>query len=147
MKRFHKILFATDFSESSFPAFDEALAIAKDEDATLTIAHVYEPPNVAETVALPQSAYDRWENAVRQEALAKLQPYVDEAIQNGIAADPLLLSGVPEEAISAAANDRPFDLVVLGTHGRKGLARLCFGSVASRVISTALCPVMTILAG
>ncbi|HEX7253007.1 MAG TPA: universal stress protein, partial [Thermoanaerobaculia bacterium] len=55
-------------------------------------------------------------------------------------------SGAPDEAITAAARDQKADLVVMGTHGRKGVSRFFLGSVASRVISTSECPVMTVRA-
>jgi nucleotide-binding universal stress UspA family protein len=59
-------------------------------------------------------------------------------------AKPLVLAGAADEAITEAAKDNDADLVIMGTHGRKGVSRLFLGSVASRVIATAPCPVMTI---
>ena len=56
----------------------------------------------------------------------------------------LLLDGVPHERIASAARSRRADLVVIGTHGRTGLAKLFLGSVASRVVSSATCPVLTV---
>ena len=57
-----------------------------------------------------------------------------------------MLFGTPYEAIVEAALENNADLVILGTHGRKGVSRFFLGSVASRVISTAPCPVMTVRA-
>ena len=56
----------------------------------------------------------------------------------------LILTGFADEAIIEAARQEGADLIVMGTHGRRGASRLFLGSVASRVISTASCPVMTV---
>jgi glycine betaine transporter len=56
----------------------------------------------------------------------------------------LLLEGVPHVQITRAARSRRADLIVLGTHGRTGLAKFFLGSVASRVVSTATCSVLTV---
>jgi nucleotide-binding universal stress UspA family protein len=59
-----------------------------------------------------------------------------------VRATPLLLEGVPHEMIARAA--RKADLLVIGTHGRSGLAKLFVGSVASRLVTMAPCPVLTV---
>ena len=56
----------------------------------------------------------------------------------------LLLEGIAAEEIVRAARRRHADLIVIGTQGRSGLTRLLVGSVASRVIARATCPVMTV---
>jgi nucleotide-binding universal stress UspA family protein len=71
---------------------------------------------------------------------------VEKARQQGLAAEPLVLRGVPYAAIAEAARSVGADLVVLGTHGRTGVQRLLLGSVAAKVISTAPCPVLTVRA-
>jgi nucleotide-binding universal stress UspA family protein len=56
----------------------------------------------------------------------------------------MLLDGTAHERIVRAARSKRADLIVIGTHGRTGLARLFLGSVAGRVVATATCPVMTV---
>jgi nucleotide-binding universal stress UspA family protein len=56
----------------------------------------------------------------------------------------LLLEGVPHERIARAARSKKADMVVMGTHGRTGFAKLVLGSVASRVLTVAPCPVLTV---
>jgi nucleotide-binding universal stress UspA family protein len=56
----------------------------------------------------------------------------------------LLLEGTAHDRIARAAKTQRADLIVMGTHGRSGLARFFVGSVASRVVSVAPCPVMTV---
>ena len=62
----------------------------------------------------------------------------------GVEAKALVLSGTPDEAITEAAKKEGADLVIVGTHGRKGVSKFFLGSVASRVITTAPCPVLTV---
>ena len=62
----------------------------------------------------------------------------------GAEVKPLLRKGIPEDAIVEAANREEVDLIVMGTHGRHGAARLFLGSVAERVVATASCSVLTV---
>ena len=62
----------------------------------------------------------------------------------GVRARGFLLEGVPHEQIVRIAKSRRADLVVMGTHGRSGLAKLFLGSVAGRVVAAAPCPVLTV---
>ena len=146
MKPFHRILVATDFSEASTPAFKEAILMAKENGAELMIANAYRPPNIIEADSVAFGVYEEWDRNLRAEIEGKLNALVEEARKAGVDARPLILPGVPYEAITDAAKENDADLVIMGTHGRKGVARLFLGSVASRVISTAPCPVMTVRA-
>ncbi len=147
MKGIHRILFATDFSPASTPALDRAIDLAKDNGAELIITHVYEPPSrlSLDGYVLPQ-IYDEFEAALRDEAEGALAPLVERAKRTGVKVRSLLIKGIPYRAIARAARAQAADLVVLGTHGRTGMARLFLGSVAARVISTAPCPVLTVRA-
>jgi nucleotide-binding universal stress UspA family protein len=62
----------------------------------------------------------------------------------GVDIRPLAVRGAPEQAIIDAAAREKADVIVMGTHGRRGAARLLLGSVAARVVATAPCPVLTI---
>jgi nucleotide-binding universal stress UspA family protein len=61
-----------------------------------------------------------------------------------VRATTLVLEGVAHEQIVRAARSKKADLIVIGTHGRTGLAKLFLGSVASRVVAAAHCPVLTV---
>ncbi len=146
MKTFRKIIVATDLTKASEPALKEAIEMAKDEGSELMITYVYQAPNMAQAEAVAPGTYDEWDQNLRTKAEAKLEPMVKDAKKAGVDARALVLSGAPYEAISDAAEKNAADLVVMGTHGRKGVSRYFVGSVASRVISTAPCPVMTVRA-
>jgi universal stress protein A len=147
MKSIQRILFATDFSSASEAALERAIDLAKDNGAELLVTHVYEPPSrlSLDGYVLPQ-VYDDFESALREEAESRLSPLVSKAGRAGVKARSLLVKGIPFRAIARAAKTNDADLVVMGTHGRTGVARLFLGSVAARVISTAPCPVLTVRA-
>jgi nucleotide-binding universal stress UspA family protein len=145
MSQFRRILHASDFSHASRAAFRRAIDLARANRATLTIAHVYSPvvPLVGEAYATPQ-VYERMLADVRDHAESQLGRLVARARKRGVKAKGLLLEGIPHDRIVRAARSTRQDLLVLGTHGRTGLGRLFLGSVASRVVTLAPCPVLTV---
>jgi universal stress protein A len=145
MNPVRRILFGTDFSPASRPAFRRALELAASSGAELWIAHVATPPvpMSPEGFVLPRY-YDDLSAAIRAEAQKRLKALLVLARKSGVSAQGLLLTGSPHEALNRAARRHRADLLVLGTHGRTGLARFFVGSVASRVVATAPCPVLTI---
>jgi nucleotide-binding universal stress UspA family protein len=142
--RLSRILVATDLSHASTSAVRKAIAIARENKSSLVIAHAYQPPSLVLEGYVPPDTYERWDESVRDDVRRKMQPFLDEAEKGGVAAEALLLSGSPQEAISEAARDVSADLVIVGTHGRTGVPRFFLGSVAARVVSSSPCPVMTI---
>ena len=91
------------------------------------------------------TAYEQLERSGRQWAQKALAGLVAKARAAGVKADARVLEGVPHEQIVRAS--RKADLVVLGTHGRTGVARFFLGSVAGRVASSAKTPVLTVRGG
>ena len=145
MKRIRRILHPTDFSSASRPAFERALGLARDSRAELIIPHVLAPviPVVGEGYIPPQT-YEAIHTAAPPERPEKLDALVARARKAGVRARALVLEGTAHERIVSAARAQRVDLIVMGTHGRSGLARLFIGSVANRVVSAARCPVMTV---
>jgi nucleotide-binding universal stress UspA family protein len=146
---FRHIVHATDFSAASRKAFATAVAIARTHRASLTIAHVLAPVvpvTPGEGFVLPDT-YEQMEAATRAAAQKQLDRLLARARDGGVQASGLLLTGVPHDAIVRAGKSKRADLLVIGTHGRTGLARLFLGSVASRVLALAPCPVLTVRGG
>jgi nucleotide-binding universal stress UspA family protein len=144
MRRVRRILHATDFSRASTPALKGAISMAKANHARLTVVHVMAPPSLAlpgEGYVSP-ALYESLESSARAAAQKRLNAVLARARAAGVRARGLLLEGVPHELIARAA--RKADLLVIGTHGRSGLARLFLGSVASRLVALAPCPVLTV---
>lgn len=145
MKSFRRILYATDFSAASRPAFKKAIEVAKANGARLLIGHVL--PSVG-TLGwngyVTPLMYKEMEQALRLGAEKKLERFREQAEKAGVRSEALLLQGFPGGEIAAAAKSQKADLVVVGTHGRTGMARVLLGSVASRVIASAPCPVLAV---
>jgi nucleotide-binding universal stress UspA family protein len=146
MAAFRRILHASDFSRASMPAFKRAVGLARANRAPLVIAHVLMPPLVPVDGAVSPKVFEEVEVANRAGGQKQLQQLVARARKAGVNARGLLLEGVAHEKIAAAARSTRADLLVLGTHGRTGLARVFLGSVAARVVALAPCPVLTVRA-
>lgn len=146
MNPFKRIIVATDLTPASEPAVLEAALLAKENGADLLVTHVYRPPSISQAQSVAGGVYEEWDRNIRAEVEGKLRVLVENVAKEGVRAEALVLAGQPYEAIVEAAKLNDADLVVMGTHGRKGVARFFLGSVASRVISTAPCPVMTVRA-
>jgi nucleotide-binding universal stress UspA family protein len=142
---FRRVLFGTDFSRASRPAFRRAVALAHQSRGRLLIVHVMPTgmPFGAEGYVTPRM-YQEMETAIRKSAQKQLDRLVSQAKKAGVAARGLLLSGAAPEAIASTARKERSDVVIVGTHGRTGLERLLAGSVASRIVGTAPCPVLTV---
>jgi universal stress protein A len=144
---FRKLLVATDFSPASRPAVARATELAKERRAELLIAHVLPSVGPIGTEGwIPPRIYDEMAQAVRETGQKRLDRAVEQARRAGVRARGLLFWGIPHEVIARLARREKADLVVVGTHGRTGLSRLMMGSVASRVVGTAPCPVLTVRA-
>ena len=135
MPRIRRILHATDFSAASTPALRWAIELARANRAQLLVLHVMTPP----ALAMPGEGYVSPALYENLESSARAQ-----ARKAGARATGLLLEGVPHELIARAARSRKADLLVIGTHGRSGLAKLFLGSVATRLVSMAPRPVLTV---
>jgi len=137
---------ATDFSAASTAAFKRAVAMARADRAQLLIVHVMTPPSLA----LPGDGYvsprlyEELETSARAQAQKRLQAIVARGRKGGARASGLLLEGVPHERVARAARAKKADLLVIGTHGRTGLAKLFLGSVAGRLVASVSCPVLTV---
>jgi nucleotide-binding universal stress UspA family protein len=147
MTRMRVILYPTDFSASSRPAFAHALRAAKERRAELLVAHVLPTviPMAGDGYISPR-AYDDMMAASRAHAKRQLDRLIAATKKAGVRARAVLLDGVAWEQLVALARKRKADLIVMGTHGRTGLSRLFLGSVAERVIGSAPCPVLTVRA-
>ncbi len=142
------ILVATDFSPCSRDACDLAFSIAKRFRVPLVLLHVYEVPT---TIArgLPSLPIADYVQLVEDEAKAALANEARRVSGKGVdvstaALSTVLKSGNAYEQILEAARKLDAGLIVLGTHGRRGLPRAVLGSVAEKVVRLSPVPVLTI---
>lgn len=129
-----------DFSSPSLDAAEYAIQVANHFGAKLTLIHVLEPIYYGEpelrTVEVQQQARTHW-----QEQLNQLAGSISSL---GLATETMLRGGVPADSIVESATKQGCDLIVMGTHGRRGWSWLRFGSVAEAVLRQAPCPVLTV---
>jgi nucleotide-binding universal stress UspA family protein len=139
-----KILHPTDFSECAEQARTHAVELARALDAELILFHVsVQAPLYAEGLISMKEVQQVFE-AQRKWAEETLEARAGEMRGAGIITRWEIAVGVPFEEIVKAAEKEKADLIVMGTHGRHGLERLLVGSVATRVLRTAPCPVLTV---
>lgn len=139
---YRRILVGTDFTATSTPALEQGLKLAKQNHAELLVAHSSTEP--ASLSFMTADSYDRWEKQCRTEAEKNIATTINEARKDGVKAHMLELTGMADDAILEAAQRLGVDLIVLGTHGRRGVSRFISGSVAAQVVARAQCPVLTV---
>lgn len=139
------ILFASDFSKASRRAFTTAIKTAKTSGATLTIVHVIAPfvPIGPDQYVGPET-WEQIEEQSRKWATRQLGRLAERAKAAGVRVKVLLGEGQAAREVTRCARKLHADLVVIGTHGRTGFAKLLLGSIASQIVATAKCPVMTV---
>ncbi len=143
MATLRRILVATDFTATSNLALDWAIELAAPLGASVTVMHAYEIP----VIGFPDGALIATsEVAARlgEAARAALESAIEQRQGRGVALVGTLREGVPWEEINAVAEEIDADLIVIGTHGRRGIARALLGSVAENVIRTSHRPVTTL---
>lgn len=142
MQTFQHILLPTDFSAPAERATDIAISIGSNFASKLTLLHVippapfygYEPER---DWPLTLDELPREAQRVLDDALRKLK----ERYRN---VEGVLASGEPSERILSLARERGVDLIVMGTHGRRGLSHVLLGSVAERVLRGSPVGVLTV---
>ncbi|HEY7059365.1 MAG TPA: universal stress protein [Vicinamibacterales bacterium] len=142
-----KVLVATDFGEASAAALRYGRAFASTFGAALQVLHVTENlalmplASLEGNVGLGPGVQEDIERAARRQTEALLT-HTDRRWLRAEAVT--ITSDRAADAIVEFARANKVDLIVIGTHGRRALARLVMGSVAERVIRTAPCPVLTV---
>ena len=137
--RCERMLIPTDGMELSMPSVREGLELARAFGAEVTALTVSDESGMS-----IDGKEGRSGTADAVAANAAVEHVVDEGKKIGVTITPKIVVGSPAEAIISASSGH--DLVVMGTHGRSGLAHLRLGSVAEKVIRDAHCPVMVVKA-
>lgn len=141
-----KICCGVDFSLPSRLAMFKAAELARQLEGELELVHVHTPPSDAGTdvLAAPVPVEDEGAMAlVELENTIAMWRHEAERI-SGRPVRSTVVPGAPASELVRLARERPFDLVVLGTHGRRGLERLIIGPVAERVVREAPCCVLVV---
>ncbi len=139
-----RILFPTDFSEGAKNALPYAVDMAKTYDAKLYLIHVLYDIATASGLHIPHTSADQMYADLQATAKKELDRFGLREREGLKDVEHIVSRGVPYEEILKFAKDNDIDLIVIGTHGRKGLDRVLFGSTAERVVRNSSCPVMTV---
>jgi nucleotide-binding universal stress UspA family protein len=138
-----QILVPIDFSPTSEHALAYAVDFAKKVGAKITVMHAYELP----VYGFPDGALVATADVaarILQSAQAGLTAAIEKHKGAGVEMTAVLRDGPPADEVAAVAKKSHADLVILGTHGRRGLRRAIMGSVAEEVIRACECPVLTV---
>ncbi len=137
-----KILVATDFGEPAGRALDCAIDLAAALGASVTVVHALDLPMygsgataVAAALSIPE---------IERASKEALDAALAERRGRGVSLTGMVREGHARDEILAVAKEIGASMLVVGTHGRKGLERALLGSVAERIVRTAPCPVLVV---
>jgi nucleotide-binding universal stress UspA family protein len=137
------ILVPIDYSDPSIHALDYACSLASKLGATIHVVHAIGIP----MLGIPEAGM-AWATVNMAETVAVGQARLDELIEGrkvlATFGPALVVSGDPRDEILHAAERVHADLIIMGTHGRRGLARALLGSVAEAIVRSAPCAVLTV---
>jgi nucleotide-binding universal stress UspA family protein len=137
------ILCPIDFSEFSVSAYQHALSVAEHYQAKLVAQHIVEMwRHPSGDFAASAGVYAEFSQALRESGKEQLQEFVKKHTHDEIQPELLVQVGVAADSILSFAQSQETDVIVMGTHGRRGFDRLMLGSVTDRVMRTAPCPVL-----
>ncbi len=144
MKQVKKILFPIDFAENYDSLLPWVSTFVEKFDATLYVVFVAQDLSSYSTFYVPHGNIQSFQEEALASAKKRMDTAVKEQFKNFSKVETVVLMGSPADKILELAKKENIDLIIMGAHGRKGLERALFGSVADKVVSGALCPVVTI---
>ena len=136
-----RILVPVDFSDCSLDALEYAAVVAQQAKASLMLLHVLEPVSYGLDFTLGHS---RTREQVRETWTKRLEELASSLMVTQVPVESQLRGGHPADSILDSAKTLPCDLIVMGTHGRRGISHAFSGSVAEAVLRKALCPVIAV---
>ncbi len=145
MISFEHILCPVDFSETSDLALHNAIELATKLSASLHLLHIYQYP----AFSMPESDLAApmdlsLQDAYKDRLIEQLEQLNAKHQTRKFTLTSSLVEGIPYVEIVAYANEHDTDIIVMGTHGRSGLAHMLLGSVTERVVRSASVPVLSV---
>ncbi|MFW5906314.1 MAG: universal stress protein [Desulfobia sp.] len=139
-----KVLVPIDFSRNANRIVQEGVDIAGRFGAEVHILFVAQVFQDYSEFFVPHMPVIRFEEDILSQAREKMEEFIKENFDSCSSCKTKVLSGDAAETILTYAEEEGIDLIVMGTHGYKGLEKVLFGSVAEKVVKAANCPVLTI---
>ena len=137
----NRILVPIDFSDCSLDALEYAAIVARQANASINLLHVLEPLSYGLDFTL---SHKEEREQQRQRLTARLRDLSTALSEAGITTSCQLRGGTPADSILDDARALPSDLIVMGTHGRRGLSHVMAGSVTEALLRRTSCPVLTV---
>ncbi|MGA6828729.1 universal stress protein [Nitrospira sp. NS4] len=137
----HRVLVPVDFSDCSLEALEYAALLAQRSGSSLSLLHVLEPVSYGLDFTL---SLERKRGEMRERLTQRLAGFVEALAGAKITADSHVRGGLPADSILDSARTLPADVIVMGTHGRRGLSHALSGSVTEAVLRQSRCPVLTV---
>jgi len=144
MVEIRKILVPVDFSEVAPILAKWAKGFAKQLNAKIILTYVLEDLSTYEGIFVDLKTLTELENTLYEGAKKSMEDFLKEHFSDFPDVEPVLEKGDVVETILRVAQEKGADLIVIGTHGRKGLDRILFGSVAEGVVKNSPIPVVTL---
>jgi nucleotide-binding universal stress UspA family protein len=135
-----RLLLATDLSEASSAATEQAFELATRLGATLLVVSVIDPGSLL----MPGGRFRARVDQVRERREVQAQALVERGREVGVEVSFLVWIGDPGDQIVSAAEAEHIDMVIVGSHGRGAVGRLFLGSVSEHVVRNAPCPVLVV---
>lgn len=144
MHAIRKILTAVDFSSQTDKVLDAAISMAVKFEAEVQLVFVVEEMSPYAWVTVPHISFDILEEEMGKSAETKLEKLVEEKLPAGLSCKTEVRKGIPAKEIVDCARKEGSSLIVMGTHGYRGMEKVLLGSVAEQVLQSAPCPVLVI---
>jgi nucleotide-binding universal stress UspA family protein len=144
MPKVEKILFPIDFAETYESFLPWVSTFVEKFGATLYVLFVAQDLSEFSTFYVPHASIKGFQEEALEAANKKMAAEVQESLKQFPKLETRVAVGSPANKILELAAKEKIDLIIMGTHGRKGLERTIFGSVADKVVQGAPCPVVTL---
>ncbi len=144
MPPFEKILFPVDLSDVSRRIIPVVVTVTETFRAELHLLFVARVFRYYDNIYVPSASILEFEEKIIEGARQRLEEFVEEHLARCNVRSTEVVSGDPSEEIIRYVESEGIDLVIMGTHGRKGLDRILFGSVATQVVTRSPVPVLTV---
>jgi nucleotide-binding universal stress UspA family protein len=144
MKEFKRILFPVDLSESSTKMVPYVQTVAEKFEAKIHILFAARVFEYFTSIYVPHPSINKFEKEIIEGAEKRLYEFMDEHFSNVPNTKTTVVAGDASEEILNYIENQHIDLVIMGTHGRKGMDKIIFGSVTERVLKSSPVPVMVV---
>lgn len=139
-----KILLPVDFSEKLDVVIPLVRELVESHHAELHLLHVVENLEHYANFYVPHPSVEQMQQELNQGAQRRMEEFIEQHFAQLSKVDSAVLVGDPAQQIVNYAREQDLDLIVMSTHGRKGLEHVIFGSVAENVVRNSAVPVLTV---